>query len=158
MGKDMTMVYMISSFEYSLTLELAISDLIQYGIPQEQIKTIPFVKADSRENRTILSHVNNNRFSLFDVCLIMGNIFAVLFCSLGFIWRWGPILWGVLGFFIGGTIGALIYLFGNGWRKYRKKKKEQTEILIMIKCPLEAKCRVKEILWNHNVLGVAEID
>ena len=98
---------------------------------------------------------------MFDLALVFGNAFAVLFCSLGFIWRWGPIIWAIIGFFTGVLIGlllrALIVTINNGWSKGKRNGLEsRTEVLVMIQCPAETKGQVREILWNHHALGMAE--
>lgn len=153
----MSMVYIIASFEYSFALELAITDLLQNGINKEEIKSVPLVKESPNKNITTQCYVKTDGFSLFDLSLVLGNIFAVFFICFGFIWKWGPIIWGLIGFLIGVLIGVVVDIAKNGLQKYKRDRKDRTEIYIMIKCPSEAKKVVKEILWNHNCIGIAEI-
>lgn len=153
----MSMMYIIASFEYSFALELAITDLLQNGITNEQIKSVPLVKESTSKNKTTQCYVKSDEFSLFDLSLVLGNMFSVPFISFGFIWKWGPIIWGLIGFSIGVLIGIVAGLIKNGWQKNKRDRKDQTEVYIMIKCSLEAKNTVEEILWNHNAIGIAKI-
>jgi hypothetical protein len=160
MGKIMTTVYLIAAFEYDVTLELAITDFLQTGISREQVKTIPLVKRDLLQDRPTLGYPQANEVSGFDLALVFGNAFAVFFCCLGFIWKWGPIIWAMIGFFIGVLFGALVRVLivtiKKGWSKKRNGVKNRTEVLIMLQCPVANKEQVKEILWNHHALGIAE--
>jgi hypothetical protein len=161
MGKTMTTVYLIAAFEYDVTLELAITELLQTGISKGQVKAVPLVKGNPNRNKPTLSYLKTDEFSWFDLALIFGNAFAVLFCSLGFIWEWGPIIWAIIGFFTGVLFGVLvrtaIVAIKNGWPpNFRNISKDRTEVLIMIQCPAAKKSQVKEILWNHHALGIAE--
>jgi hypothetical protein len=160
MGKSMTTVYLIAAFEYDVTLELLLTDLIQTGILKEQIKAVPLQKRDSAQNKPTSNYIKANEFLGFDLALVFGNAFAVLFCSFGFIWKWGPIIWAMIGFFIGVLFGilvrVLVVFLKNEWPKFRIIRQDRTEVLLMLQCPAETKGQAKEILWNHHALGIAE--
>lgn len=152
------MVYLIVSFEYSWALELAISDLIQYGIHKDNIKAIPLIRKNACQDRSIQTLMNTSKFSGFDLFLLFGNIFSVAFCCFGFIWKWGPIIWGLIGFFSGGLLGTIISVIKNIRYKSQSNQKNPTEVFVMIQCPEEAKKVVQETLWNHQAIGMAEIE
>ena len=61
--------------------------------------------------------------SLFDLAAVLATVFSVLGASYGFIWRWGPIIWGLIGLAFGAIIGFIIdFLLTK-----KKIKKENNE-------------------------------
>ena len=45
----MSTAYLIAAFEYDVTLELTITDLLQTGISKEQVKVVPMVKKNPNQ-------------------------------------------------------------------------------------------------------------
>lgn len=145
-------IQIISSFEHSVSLELALTELEENGIEKENIVAVPLdpLKAPTKALDTI--HRSDGK-SLLDLAAILGTIFSVLGASYGFALDWGPIIWGLLGLAFGACIGFIIdYIFTN--KQNNLNKQINTEVILIIKCPEQKSRMVKQILVDHLALGV----
>jgi hypothetical protein len=72
----MDMMYIIASFEYSTTLELALNKLEQNGIKKENIVAVPL---DNRVEEPLLFDTihHSDGKSLIDTPAILGTIFMI---------------------------------------------------------------------------------
>lgn len=104
------MIHVISSFEHSTFLELAIVKLQQSGIKKEEIVAVP-LDTPSEKPRLFDTIRRADGYSLFDLAAVLGTVFSVLGASFGFEWKWGPIIWGLIGLAIGAFIGFVIDFF-----------------------------------------------
>jgi hypothetical protein len=74
----------------------------------------------------------------------------------GYVLKWGPIIWGIIGALSGLTIGILIKL----WLVKKSKngnKKISSEIVLMIRCEEYQWDSVQQILWENLALGVTHV-
>lgn len=151
-------MYIIATFEHSLDLELIISELEDKGINKKSILALPLRKRE--EERKLFDTIHYaDGISLFDGAFVLGSAFMVLGAVYGFIWEWGPIIWGLLGLIIGGLLGFIMDYFIGRFRKKPKrilqKKLIPTEVVLIIKSPAEKLEIFERILWEHLALGVA---
>ncbi len=145
-------MYIVSSFEHSNFLELAISDLEQKGIEKNRICAIPLHKIT--KERTLfdtLHHADGQ--SMMDLPAIIATAFMTLGVCWGFMWKWGPIIWGLLTFVSGLALGLVIkYLL------YRHSLRERagcnTEVVLIIDCKPEEVETVETVLFNHLAIGI----
>lgn len=86
-------MHVVASFEHSLHLELAVTDLEQKGIEQSRICAIP-LKTMKKERQLFDSIHRSDGESMLDVPTILGTIFMVFGVLWGFMWTWGPIIGG----------------------------------------------------------------
>ncbi|WP_216828536.1 hypothetical protein [Alkalihalobacterium elongatum] len=148
----------VSSFEQSASLEIAITNLEQNGIAKEKILAIPFDKR--REERKFFDSIHrSDGLSLFDVSAALGTAFSVLGASFGFVLYWGPIIWGLIGFAVGAILGFIIdYFFTKSRTKKRKKiNTPSTEVVLIVECEPFQSHIVEDILWSNLALGVAQV-
>lgn len=148
----------IASFTYSTHLELAISYLERSGIHREKIFAVPLDKRD--EKRKLFDTINqSDGISLFDVAVIFGTIFMIFGTIYGFLLKWGPILWGLIGAVIGALIGFAIDIIPKKSRRNKNKVKDKTsEIFLLIECEKKQIETVEGILWDNLALGIAKIE
>ncbi len=148
-------MYVVSSFEHSTYLELAITELQQKGISKENILAIPM--EINNENKKILDTIHySNGISFFDSATALGTVFMVLGVIYGFMLKWGPIIWGLIGFFAGFSLGFLLdIIFGNKKRN-KNIKNRSTEVILIINCYKEQVKIVESTLLNHHVLGLGK--
>lgn len=149
-------MYVVSSFEHSTYLELAITELQQKGISKENILAIPMEKKN--ENRKIFDTIHySNGISFFDSATALGTVFMVFGVIYGFILKWGPIIWGLIGFFTGFTLGFFLdVIFGNKKRNNKNIKNKSTEVILIINCYEEQVKIVESTLLNHYALGLGK--
>lgn len=151
-------MYVIASFEQSIFLELAITALEQKGIQKRQILAIPLDKR--AEERKLFDTIHRaDGVSLFDGAAVLGTCGMLLGAIYGMILKWGPIIWGLIGFAIGLIVGFLIKLiFVKKQNSLTAKQSVTTEVFLMIQCTNNERKFVEDILWDNNALGVAKLE
>ena len=151
----MNTMHIISSFEHSAFLELALNKLREKGIEKENIVAVPLQNRKEQPKLFDTIHRSDGE-SLLDLAAVLGTVFSVLGASFGFVLTWGPIIWGLLGFAFGAIIGFMIdYLL----TKKRKKSKTRlnTEVILIVSCKENEYEIVKRILFENMALGVGEL-
>jgi hypothetical protein len=154
-GRDERM-YIVSTFEHSNYLELAVTAIQIKGIAKENILAIPLDKRG--EDRQLFDTLHSSDgLSLFDLPMILATLFCIFGSIYGFVLTWGPIIWGIIGLFAGFGLGLIIKLIST--RKYgnRQKKQKATEVVLLIECQENQLEMVKDTLWKHNALGVSKL-
>ena len=145
----------IATFENSLFIELAISALEQKGIPKEKIFAAPLDKRT--EPRQLFDTIHRaDGFSLFDLGAILGTCLMLLGSIYGYVLKWGPIIWGIIGAVVGITLGILIKV----WlvkKNNTGSNKITSEIVLMIRCEEHQWDKVEKILWENTALGITRL-
>jgi hypothetical protein len=145
----------IATFENSLFIEMAISALEQKGIPKDKIFAAPLDKRT--EARQLFDTIHRaDGISLFDVGAILGTCFMLLGSIYGFVLKWGPIIWGIIGAITGIILGILIKL----WIVKKDKsgnKKTSSEVVLMIRCEEHQWDHVQKLLWENLALGITHV-
>lgn len=146
-------MHVVASFEHSLYLELAITDLEQKGIEQNRICAIP-IHTMKREKQLFDNIHRSDGVSMFDVPAILGTILMVFGVLWGFMWEWGPVFWGLIGFFIGIGIGFAFKYFLYIRNSKNLIKGKVTEVFVVVDCnPAEVKV-VEDVFCRHSALGI----
>jgi len=148
-------MFVIATFENSLYIELAIAALEKQGIPKELILAAPLDKR--KELRSLFDTIHkSDGFSLFDGPAILGTCLMLLGAIYGYILKWGPILWGIIGALSGLLIGFVIKILILRKNK-RGSSKITSEIVLMVRCEDHKWEQVEKILWDHLALGLTKI-
>jgi uncharacterized membrane protein len=151
------MYTLISTFEYSSNLELAIGETLKIGIEKKDVFVIPLDQRAETVRMFDSIHKADGK-SLVDLASIIGTIGMLLGVIYGFLLPWGPILWGVIGLITGLLMGFLIdYFILNRKSKRINTRKKQAEVLLLIVCPEYLMGRMESILWDNFALGVAKV-
>jgi hypothetical protein len=154
-GRDERM-YIVSTFEHSIYLELAITAIQTKGIAKENILTIPLDKKGEERKLFDTLHYSDG-LSLFDLPMIMATLFCIFGSIYGFILVWGPVVWGLIGLFTGFGLGFIIKLISTQKYSNRQEKQKATEVVLIIECQENQLEIVKDSLWKHNALGVSKL-
>lgn len=97
-------MHIVSTFEYSQYLELAITELEKKGIAKDKILAVPLDK--NIAERKILDKIQrSDGMNLFDRAAVLGTVFMVLGSIYGFILKWGPVIWALIGLAFGAMLG-----------------------------------------------------
>lgn len=151
-------MYVISSFEYSRKLELALSELEVQGLEKSAILAVPLHKRRGRRKLLDSIHRSDGRSSL-DIAAMFGMIGMLLGVIYGFVLYWGPIIWGVAGLGAGLMIGYILdRMKSNKRRSAPSEKNRRTEVFVMVHCESKDVPRVEEVLWNHGAFAVGLLD
>jgi hypothetical protein len=148
-------LFVIATFENSLFIELAISALEQKDIPKEKILAAPLDKRT--EPRQLFDTIHRaDGFSLFDGGAILGTCLMLLGAIYGYVLKWGPIIWGIIGAVSGLLLGIFFKLLLMK-KNNRGLKNITSEIVIMIRCEDYQWETVEKILWDNGALGLTRI-
>lgn len=150
-------MYIISTFEHSSFLELAITQLVVEGLPKEKILAIPLQKW--RKEKRILDSIHQaDGISQIDTAAVLGTVFMILGTIYGFVWTWGPIIWGLFGLLFGVALGLLLDVFVYKVKDKRATGKNATDVVLMIYCEETQADKVEKNLWQQFALGVARLN
>lgn len=150
-------MYIVSTFDHSVYLELAITAIQMKGIKKENIMAIPIDKRG--EERALFDSLHSSDgLSLFDLPSILAVIFGIFGGIYGFILKWGPLIWGLIAIAAGSIVGFVIKLIATKKYDHRQDDKRGTEVVLIIECIESQLQMVKDTLWEHNALGVSKLD
>ncbi|MBC9783770.1 hypothetical protein H1S01_04490 [Heliobacterium chlorum] len=147
-------MYVVATFEQSLLLELAITELEEKGVDKQNILAIP-LKVTMKQAK-IMDTINSaDGISVFDGATVLGSGLMVLGVIYGYVFTWGPIIWGLIGLAAGFLIGLVLDLmFRKTKREYRASK---SDVVVMISCSEKQFDWVSTVLENHNPKGIGMI-
>lgn len=145
----------IASFENTIFIELAISELEQNDFSNKEILAAPLNKRP--EQRKLFDTIHSaDGLSLFDGAAILGTCFMLLGAIYGYVLKWGPILWGIIGAVSGLLLGFLIKMILVK-KNNNNPKKITSEIILMVRCEEHEWKTVEKILWENQALGLTKI-
>jgi hypothetical protein len=149
-------MYIVSTFDHSNYLELAITAIQMKGIAKENILG---VSMDSRgEDRKLFDSMHSSDgLSLLDLPIILAALFCLIGSIYGFLLTWGPVLWGIIGIAFGFSLGLIIKLITTKKYDNRHKKLKATEVVLIIECKENQVEIVKDLLWENHALGVRKL-
>jgi hypothetical protein len=152
-------MYVIATFESSIFLELAITSLEQKGITSDNLMAVPLDKRTAP--RLLFDSIHRaDGFSMFDAAAILGTVFMLLGAIYGYVLKWGPIHWGIIGAASGFFLGFLIrfvWLKRQSRGSISKSQNRSADIVLMILCDKTKWEAVEKILWDNLALGVARV-
>lgn len=150
-------MYIISTFEHSIYLELAITAIEMKGIKKENILAVSMDKR--REQKRLFDTMySSDGLSLLDLAMILGVLFGVFGSVYGFVLKWGPLICGLIGIFIGMALGFTIRMVVTKRYINREKDDRGTEVVLIIECLENQLEMLRNILWEHKALGVSKLD
>jgi hypothetical protein len=150
-------MYIVSTFDHSIYLELAITAIQMKGIKKENIMAVSMDKKG--EERMLFDTIHSSDgLSLLDLPAILGVVFGVFGGIYGFILKWGPLLWGLISIAVGAALGFVIKLIITKKYSHRQNDKRGTEVVLIIECIESQLEMVKDMLWANKALGVSKLD
>ncbi|GMK40775.1 hypothetical protein PCCS19_38310 [Paenibacillus sp. CCS19] len=145
-----------ATFEYSTLLEIALTELEAKGITS--IYAVP-LDLRKKEPRLLDSIHRADGLSFIDKGMVLGFMFATIGASKGFVWKGGPIIWGLagaaFGFIVGVAINWVIYLVNRNKNKLEIKKGKKGDVILVVACEDHQAAVVEDILWDHKAYGLA---
>ena len=149
-------MYILSTFDESNDLELAIKEVQKKGITRENILDVPMEK-NVKNVKLFDSIHSSDGLSLLDFPIVLATIFCLVGSIYGFLLTWGPLLWGLIGMFVGFTLGLIVKLIMTKM-EIKQNNKKATEVVLLIQCEETQGEMIKDLLWNYHALGVRKLD
>lgn len=151
-------MHIVAAFEYSPNVELAISRLEQIGIDRTRVQAVP-LNQQTQEKKIFDTISHADGFGTVDAALGLGTALMVLGTIYGFVWKGGPIIWGLAGFLTGVLLGfALDFYFGQARHKKGTKSGPIPEVCLIINCQEAQISMVEALLWDHFPLSVGRAE
>jgi hypothetical protein len=150
-------MYVIATFDHSNYVELAITAVQLKGIAKDNILGVSMDKKG--ENRKLFDSIHSSDgLSLMDLPMLLSTVFCLLGSIYGFLFIWGPVIWGIIGMVFGFILGLIIKLMITKKFDNRQKDQKSTEVVIIIECNETQVEMVKDLLWDHHALGVRKLN
>ncbi|GIQ67507.1 hypothetical protein DUZ99_12435 [Xylanibacillus composti] len=147
-------MHIIATFENSLFLELMLTAMEQHGIGKQHILALPMDKPKApRQLFDTIHHADGVTF--VDLAAVLGTVFMLLGAIYGYLLRWGPILWGVIG-----AVSGMLLGFTIKYLRIRKKGAPRTascgaDVVVLVRCEPEQQAAIEQLMWEHHALGVS---
>lgn len=151
-------LYIVATFEYSPEVELAISALEQQGIKKNRLQAVPLnQRAQEKKIFDSISHADG--FGTVDAAFSLASVLMLFGTMYGFVWRGGPILWGLVGFVAGAVLGfGIDFYMGKAKHKQGRKNASIPEVCLIINCEPAQLQMVEDLLWDHFPLSVGRVE
>ncbi|MBW7457401.1 hypothetical protein ACFOLF_18850 [Paenibacillus sepulcri] len=147
-------MYVVASFEHSGRLELAIAEIQKIGVSKQSILVLPLDKRTEPNHTLDTIHYTDGK-SFVDLSAIIGAVLMLLGGIYGFLLKWGPVLWALIGLVAGILIGFVVdYWHTNKGKKKTFKSDNRIDVFVMVKCKEYQTEKVKDLLWNQLALGI----
>ena len=150
-------MYILSTFDQSNDLELAIKEVQKKGIDRNKILDVSMDKKVNKR-RLFDSIHSSDGLSLLDFPIVLATIFCLIGSIYGFLLTWGPLLWGLIGMVIGFVLGLIIKLIMTKRDDDKVKNSNRTEVVLLIECQEAQGEMLKDLLWDFHALGVRKLD
>ena len=149
-------MFIIATFDHSIFIELAISDMEIRGIPRNQIFAAPMEKKQSPIFLIDTIH-RADGVSTMDAACITGAFGSIIAAVYGFIWPGGPLLWGLIGLTAGFIIGGGIDMYISQKDRKLSAGDKSTEVVMIVNCEANQLSLVEEILIRHTAQGISKV-
>ncbi|WP_010096085.1 hypothetical protein [Ornithinibacillus scapharcae] len=149
MEEDATKV--IATFDHSMFVEMVIHDIEKMGVPAQNIVALPVENLDSQQHIMDTIHRADGG-SVLDGAMMSATIFSVLGTIYGFVWQWGPIIWGLLGLVGGFLLGLLVEVVINK-KKLNVVAKRKSEVIIEVTCHASLQDQLIKVLKMRKAMG-----
>ena len=149
-------MYVVSTFEHSVKIEMALTSIKMQGIKKDSILAVPL---DTRTPSPALfdrMHSSDSR-SMIALPMILAALFALFGLIYGFLLTWGPVLWALIGTGFGFGLGLVIKLF-TVKRIEKKQTNKLPAVVVLVYCRDDQLQMVQDTMWAHAALGVAKLD
>lgn len=150
-------VCLVASFEQNIHFEMALTLLEQKGVGREQIFAVP-LETSPGEPQLFDTIQRSDGRSMFDGAAALGTAMMVLGSIYGFIWEWGPVIWGIIGLFGGGLIGFGLDYFWTERRHKQQRNTHKTEVFVLLYCCPDEVKDIEYMLWQQGANGVARLN
>ncbi|SHH77515.1 hypothetical protein SAMN02745823_00965 [Sporobacter termitidis DSM 10068] len=144
-------MFVVSVFQQSIQVELAVTALEQEGVAKSEILAVPVQKEQPGKGLFDSMHSASGE-SVLDLPMILGALATLFGCIYGFRLAWGPVLWGIIAAVLGFGVGFVLKLL---FLKKKKASSHQSEVVIFVKCDGGKLERIERLLHDNGAQGVS---
>lgn len=89
-----------------------------------------------------------------EIGLASATALSVIGTSLGFIWTWGPIIWGMVAAFAGFGLGFGIHALAV--KRHKRHTKHIEDVTVIVQCQGNHAEDVQQLMWENGALAVGQ--
>lgn len=151
-------MHIFSSFDQSIHIETALTELEQSGIAGKNILAVPLDSFPQDLDQPGAA-ARADRFGFVDDAAALGTAGMVLGVIYGFVLSWGPIIWGLIGLLAGAAAGVGLHYLRNP-RRFSPRPGENSAdgVILLVQCGPEMAAAVEKILWRSYARGVGRLE
>jgi len=151
-------LWIVGTFEHSIELEQALSNLEPNGIDKSRIIPV-LMDTDSSPAIRFTDQRYDQMSKSIEIGIAAATASSVIGISVGFILEWGPIIWGILYAICGfaAAFGVSFWLKPKQMRTRKSDKLPEVTVLVQYDKEEEASS-IKTILWQYNALTVGKLN
>ncbi len=140
----------VTTFDYSRSLETAITAIETTGIPKDHIFAVPLNKSGDQTALLDSSHTQDG-YNSFDLPMILAALFSLFGLIYGFLLSLGPVLWALIGTGAGFLVGFGIKLIDT---KKKQAKGKNAQVVLIIQCDSGESQTVQNTLMAYPFLKI----
>ncbi|MDZ5472426.1 hypothetical protein SM124_11770 [Bacillus sp. 31A1R] len=144
-------VQIVATFEHSPFVEMFIHDIETIGVPSENIVALPLENLESQTQIIDSLHRVDGR-SVLDGAMVSATIIMLLGTIYGFVWKWGPVIWGLIGLVGGFSLGLIIELVLQK-KKIKVFESGKSEVFMQVTCPASMQKHLIKVLRARKAKG-----
>ena len=152
--KESAEMLITATFDHSSFVELAVTELEDKGIQKEKILAIPLVQDNDKDFAILDTTHRADGISIIDSAAVTGTIGMTFGVIYGFVWIWGPIIWGLIGLLGGITAGLLLDYLLTKRKLATRRKNKGSELVLIISCDQTQADMVEKVLRTNTAFGV----
>lgn len=144
----------IGTFKHSIELEHALIQLESIGIPRERLLVVCMDK-ESKTFRSDQQKKENSLTTGIEIGMACATAMSVIGTSLGFVWTWGPVIWGLMAALIGFCLGFGFHaLFAKNHKRNNRYNRHKAEVTVIVQCPASHADEVQQVMWTNQAMTV----
>lgn len=95
--------------------------------------------------------------SIFDLGSVFATVGMTLGVIYGFVWHWGPIIWGLIGLIVGTAVGIVLDYILTKRKISTERKAKVSELVLIVNCEKAQSDWVEKVLRSNTAFGVGKV-
>ncbi|WLR43147.1 hypothetical protein LC087_02770 [Bacillus carboniphilus] len=142
-------MYILSLFPYSTSLEIALAELEEIGIHNDQVLVVPLHNKKARMVTFDSIHYSDG-VSHVDLASVLGTVGMILGTIYGFVLSLGPIIGGTIGLASGLFLGYSISVFLMKRKVSLFNRIQGCDVIVMVSFEESKQKKVEKILLKNH--------
>ncbi len=148
----------IGTFRHSIELEQALAALELRGIPRDRLLVVMMDDSESEIPYRLTNKSKDFHVEGTEIGISSATFLSVIGASVGFILKWGPVIWGiiaaVIGFGIGFAISYARYRIQMSKGLARQNRHNYPDVTVIVQCRNDDFPFVRDVMWKYRALTV----
>ncbi|WP_127589098.1 hypothetical protein [Paenibacillus koleovorans] len=143
----------VGTFPHSIEVEQALAELEHSGVSRKQILVV-VMETEPMPSHQAVKSTRDIHSTGVGIGMATATALSVIGASVGFVWKIGPILSGLIGGGSGFLVGFGLYYGLRRKQNTRRLQKSLPEVTVIVQCRNDQIKLVTEMLWTFQALTV----